>query len=620
MALSSAILGLSAYYHDSAAALLINGEIIAAAQEERFSRKKHDPRFPALAVQYVLQEAGFDLEEVDSIIFYEKPFLKFERILENYHAFVPRGIKGFLTAIPSFMSEKLFLRRTLAKELKKIGKLNAPIQFAEHHLSHAASAFFPSPFADAAILTIDGVGEWTTTMIASGKDNEIKVLKELHYPHSLGLLYSAFTFYLGFKVNSGEYKLMGLSPYASIKSPDPIRFAQIIKDKLIDIRDDGSFLLNMEYFSFGSGLQMTHDEKWKRLFGLERRLPETGLKQAHADLALSIQIVTEEIVIKLAATAKALTGSSNLVMAGGVALNCVANEKLLQKKIFENIWVQPAAGDAGGALGAAYAAHYIKAGAPRFLPETGDAMQGAFLGPLYSSETIRAALLRFNLPFVQYDDKKLVQEAVASLMRQEIVGWFQGRMEFGPRALGNRSILADPRSPGMQSILNEKIKFREGFRPFAPCITEEQAAKYFNIDRPSPYMLFTAPLLPPYRKPLPESFYQLDFSERLKYDRSAFPAITHLDFSARAQTVNKTLHPLLYRLLTIFNDQTGCPMLVNTSFNRRGEPMVCSPADAIDCFLNTDIDMLVMGNFIVRKSGLKDLTINKKRTREFEPD
>jgi carbamoyltransferase len=619
--LSSAILGISAYYHDSAAALLLGDRIIAAAQEERFTRKKHDAGFPFHSIRYALQQAQLELADIDTVIFYEKPYLKFERLLETYHAFAPAGIQSFLASVPSFLRDKLFLNRIIKLELKKLGNFKARILFSEHHLSHSASAFFPSPFNEAAILNIDGVGEWTSTSIGVGHGNKIEILKELHFPHSLGMLYSSFTFYLGFKVNSGEYKVMGLSPYSSRNSSNVKNYKTLIVNNLIDIREDGSFLLNMHYFRYTTALQMTADAKWESLFGIKRRLPEDPLMQEHADLALAVQEVAEDILIKLARTTHDLTGSHNLVMAGGVALNCVANQKIKEQNIFKNIWVQPAAGDAGGALGAAFAAYYIEKNKAREIQESDGQMKNAYLGPDFSEEHIRYTLEVNNIIYEYVSSEEALLANVAEyLSEQNIVGWFQGRMEFGPRALGNRSILADPRSAIMQQKLNKKIKFREGFRPFAPCVLEEFADEYFEIDVSSPYMMFTAFLREQYRTVLPDNFLSLEFSERLDCKRSEFPAVTHLDYTARIQTVNKTDNLLLYKLLNCFREKTGCPMLVNTSFNVRGEPIVCTPLDAIRCFLNTGIDYLVIGNFIIDKKNNSQSPAGNIKLYSFEND
>ena len=595
------VLGISAFYHDSAAALVVDGQIIAAAQEERFSRLKHDASFPRHAVQYVLQEAGLGITDLSAVVFYDKPFLKFERLLETYHAFAPLGLRSFLKAMPVWIKDKLFTKRLIRRELNALGKLRAPVLFTEHHLAHAASAFYPSPFREAAILTVDGVGEWATASIAKGSDHGIEVLRELHFPHSLGLLYSAFTFFLGFKVNSGEYKVMGLAPYGETEGTQTRQFREKIIRHLIDIRPDGSFLLNMAYFAFPYGLQMTRDREWEALFGMQRRRPESALGQEHMDLARAIQEVTGEVMVKLAATARQLTGCRDLVMAGGVALNCVSNGKISEQRIFEQVWIQPAAGDAGGALGAALAACYLAGGISR--TTTGrDAMQGAYLGPAFSGKAIAGALQKYGLVYEHVEDEDtLLRLAARALGEGNVVGWFQGRMEFGPRALGNRSILADATRPDMQGRLNEKIKLREGFRPFAPSVREEDAALYFELAAPSPYMLLVAPVRPCRRRPAPEGFSRLPLSEKLAYPRSDIPAVTHLDFSARVQTVSREGNPLFHRLLTLCQEETGHGILVNTSFNVRGEPVVCTPEEALRCFLWTDMDYLVIGQFFLDK-------------------
>ncbi|MCX8043123.1 MAG: hypothetical protein N3B18_03245, partial [Desulfobacterota bacterium] len=538
--MKEAILGLSAYYHDSAAALIVDGEIIAAAHEERFTRKKHDSSFPTNAARYVLDEGGVSLNDLAAIAFYDKPYLKFERLLETYHGFAPRGLRSFLAAMPVWIKEKLFMRSMLHRELAKLGSGRPEILFPEHHLSHAASAFFPSPFEEAAILTIDGVGEWATSTIGHGEGNRITILRELEFPHSLGLFYSAVTYYCGFKVNSGEYKLMGLAPYGIATSFQTTSYRQKMLDHLIDIRDDGSILLNMEYFNYPTGLTMCCDEKWERLFGIPPRKPESELTQQYMDFALAAQQITEDALFKMADTAKSLTGSRYLVMAGGVALNCVANGKLLRRGTFDDIWIQPAAGDAGGAVGAAYAVWHIGMEKLRQVVRGTDAMKGAYLGPAYSAADIEKVARRFHAPFHYYDNfDKLCSEVADILDQGHVVGWFQGRMEYGPRALGNRSILGSPCKPDMQKKLNLKIKYREGFRPFAPAVMEEEIATYFDLDRPSPYMLLVAPVREDRRKPLPPDYDTLKLFDRLYHLRSDVPAITHIDYSARIQSINK---------------------------------------------------------------------------------
>jgi carbamoyltransferase len=601
---SDAILGLSAFYHDSAAALLIDGQIVAAAQEERFSRKKHDPSFPAQAMSYVLAEAGLTPADLTAVAFYDKPYLKFERLLETYHGFAPRGLRSFLMAMPVWIKEKLMMRTLLKEELAKAGAGNPTVLFPEHHLSHAASAFYPSPFSEAAILTVDGVGEWATSTIGFGQGKDVTILRELHFPHSVGLLYSAFTYYTGFKVNSGEYKLMGLAPYGNPDAERVKRWKALILDELVDLRDDGSLLLNMDYFDFATGLTMCCNDKWESLFGVPRRPRESLLDQRHMDLALAIQQATEDIVLAMAATAKKLTRADNLVMAGGVALNCVANGKLIRRGIFRDLWIQPAAGDAGGALGAALAARHIWQGAERQLPNPQrDSMQGAYLGPEYGADDILRVARRRRAPFRRYDDFDELTREVARLLTQgQVVGWFQGRMEWGPRALGNRSILGDSRHPEMQKRLNLKIKYREGFRPFAPSVLIEESPAYFDLDRPSPYMLLVAPVQENHRHPLPEGYENQELFERLYHLRSDVPAITHVDYSARIQTVHRDTNQKYWRLIAAFKELTGCGLIVNTSFNVRGEPIVCTPEDAYQCFMRTEMDYLVMGDFLFSKT------------------
>ncbi|CAA9311482.1 MAG: Nodulation protein nolO [uncultured Cytophagales bacterium] len=597
-----AVLGISAFYHDSAAALLVNGQLVAAAQEERFTRIKHDAAFPAHAVRYVLEEAGLRLEDVSAVVFYDKPLLKFERLLETYHAFAPAGLGSFLKAMPAWIGDKLFARRQLRRELSALGNYSAPVLFTEHHLSHAASAFYPSPFEAAAILTVDGVGEWATTTIAHGRGGGIKMLRELRFPHSLGLLYSAFTYYCGFRVNSGEYKLMGLAPYGDPDAPQTREFTRNILSHLVDVRPDGSLLLNLEYFGFATGLRMTRDRQWQQLLGIPRREPESDLTAAYMNLARAIQGVTEEIVMRLARTARELTGAENLVMAGGVALNCVANGKLLASGLFKNIWVQPAAGDAGGALGAAYAGWYLHPGRTRVVSDGRDEMRGSYLGPEFSDKQIAAVLRRHNLSHTFCEDFDGVAGTTARWLADgKVVGWFQGRMEFGPRALGNRSILGDPRNPEMQQRMNLKIKYREGFRPFAPSVLAEDAGAYFQLDQPSPYMLVTAPVARARRRPEPPGYAQWGLYERLYHRRSDIPAVTHVDYSARVQTVHRETNRRYWQLLGAFKALTGYGLLVNTSFNVRGEPIVCTPEEACRCFMQTDMDCLVIGNFLLEK-------------------
>lgn len=599
------ILGISAFYHDSAAALIEDGRIVAAAQEERFTRKKHDPGFPTNAVQYCLEYGGTTLNKLDAIVFYDKPLLKFERLLETYYAFSPRGLSSFLKAMPVWMKDKLFLKRLIRDELKKIGydtKKPVPMLFPEHHLSHAASAFYPSVFDKAAILTIDGVGEWATASIGLGDGKDISILKELHFPHSLGLLYSAFTYFLGFRVNSGEYKLMGLAPYGDPHSPDIDRYISVIKDKLIDIKEDGSVWLNQDYFDYATGLRMVHEKKWEALFGFPRREPDDELRAEHCNLGLAIQRVTEDIVILMAQEAKRLTDTDSIVLAGGVALNCVANGKLQKSGVFKNVFIQPAAGDAGGALGAALAAYHIYFGKERVIDYKQDAMRGSYLGPTFSDLDVELMAKKYKGVYTRYNDFGQLSEAVANILASEnVVGWVQGRMEFGPRALGGRSILGDPRSAEMQKKLNLKIKYRESFRPFAPSVLAEDCADYFDYDGISPYMLLVHPVQNGRRMPLPPNYESLSLRDKLYYQRSDLPSITHIDFSARIQTVHQETNPRYYQLIDAFKKLTGYGVIVNTSFNVRGEPIVCTPDDAYRCFMRTEMDYLVVGNYVFDK-------------------
>jgi len=601
-----AILGISAYYHDSAAAVLVNGEIIAAAHEERFTRKKHDPSFPINAAEYVLQEAGLQNKDILAVSFYDKPYLKFERLLETYHAFAPKGLASFLSAILVWIKEKLFMKKMLREELAKLGLKNIKLLFPEHHLSHAASAFYPSPFDEAAILTIDGVGEWATAAVGLGQGNQITINRELHFPHSAGLLYSAFTYYTGFKVNSGEYKLMGLAPYGIPDAEQTIGFKEKILSELVDIREDGSILLNMDYFNYATGLKMCNDKKWQELFGVPPREPESELTQPYMNMALAVQQVTEQIVFKLAESAKKITDSKNLVLAGGTALNGVAGGKLLRSGMFENIWTQPAAGDAGGALGAAYAAWHLWHEKERSVDRGPDAMKGAYLGPQFNSNDILRCTRKYEAEYKYFDEfDQLAGDAAGLLAEGKVVGWFQGRMEFGPRALGNRSILGDARSPEMQKKMNLKIKYREGFRPFAPSVLEEDIEEYFDLDRPSPYMLLVVPVSEKYRKPLPNGYEKMELYERLYQQRSDIPAVTHIDYSARIQSVNKDTNLRYWKLINEFKKQTGYGIIVNTSFNVRGEPIVCTPDDAYRCFMRTEMDYLVMGDYLFDKKKQK---------------
>lgn len=589
------ILGISGFYHDSAAALIQDGEVRAAAQQERFSRVKHDASFPAAAIEYCLREAGIDFEQVDFVTFYEKPLIKFDRLLETYLSFAPSGFNSFRKAIPTWLREKLFLPRTLDREL--CGRYRGRYVFTEHHESHAASAFFPSPFEEAAILTVDGVGEWATATIAEGESNHLRIRKELHFPHSLGLLYSAFTYFTGFKVNSGEYKLMGLAPYG-----EP-RYADLIKEKLIEIKPDGSFRMNLEYFNYCQGLTMT-SRHFHHLFGSPPRRPESPLTQLQMDLAASIQRVTEEIMLKMARFAHQKTGKKKLCLAGGVALNCVANGRILEKSPFDKVWIQPAAGDAGGAIGAALLVWYQLLENPR-RPRLEDSQRGSFLGPCFSTSEIESFLKSKSAVYQLAGDEEELQSRVARLIAdQKVVGWFQGRMEFGPRALGARSILADPRSPEMQRIVNLKIKFRESFRPFAPSVLAEKASEIFELEpgQSSPYMLLVRRVKESLRRQNRAAIDSVGL-EKMKFVRSDLPAVTHVDFSARVQTVDEVANKRFYGLLQAFYERTGCPVLINTSFNVRGEPIVCTPEDAYRCFMATEMDALAIGRFILLKNS-----------------
>jgi carbamoyltransferase len=616
-----AFLGISAYYHDSAAVIIVDGEIIAAAQEERFTRKKHDSSFPVNAVKYVLDESGIDCSDLIAIVFYEKPLIKFERLLETYHAFAPRGIKSFLTAIPVWIKEKLFMKKMLKTELKKICKGNYQLLFPEHHLSHAASAFYPSPFDEAAIITVDGVGEWATSTICHGKGNQIEIIKELDFPHSIGLLYSAFTYYTGFRVNSGEYKLMGLAPYGNPDSDQFKDFKEKIQSEIVDIRQDGSILLNMKYFNFATGLKMTDDKKWEELFGIPPRKEDSELTRDYMNMALAIQQITGDIIIKLALTAKELTGSKNLVMAGGVALNSVANGKLLATRIFDDIWIQPAAGDAGGALGAAYAAWHIWKGKKRRIDPLTDAMKGAFLGPEFNNDDIKKIIRKYDAQYQHYTDfDELIKVVARYISEGKVIGWFQGRMEYGPRALGNRSILGDARNPDMQKKMNLKIKYREAFRPFAPAVLEEDIREYFNLDKPSPYMLLVVPVKEERCKPIPEGYNDQALFDRLYHIRSDVPAITHIDFSARVQSVKRETNQRFWKLINEFKKLTGCSMVINTSFNVRGEPIVCTPDDGFRCFMRTEMDYLVLGDYLFDKTQQPGLYKDSNQKVTFKPD
>ena len=592
------ILGISAFYHDSAAALVRDGQIVAAAQEERFTRTKHDARFPQQAVEYCLREAGVSLDEIDYIAFYEKPFVKFERLLETYAAFAPSGFASFRLAIPVWIREKLFQKDLLARALAPFGRgrdIASRLLFTEHHQSHAASAFFPSPFEEAVVLTMDGVGEWATTTAGIGRGHQLEIVNEIHFPHSLGLLYSAFTYYLGFKVNSGEYKVMGLAPYG-----EP-RFTAPIFDQLVDVKADGSFRLNLHYFNYCAGLTMTNG-RFERLFGQPRRRPEERLTQHHMDVAASMQAALNEIVLRLTRSLAKAHGIRNLCLAGGVALNCVTNGKILRDGAFERVWIQPAAGDAGGALGAALAVHHQYLKQPRRVTRDHDTLQGSYLGPSFSQEEIERRLHAAGAVVeTMPDDASLIEACVQALIDGQAVGWFQGRMEFGPRALGARSILGDARSPTMQSKLNLKIKYRESFRPFAPSVRREDVADWFELDEDSPYMLLVADVRPNRRRAMTPEEQQLFGIDKLNVPRSEIPAVTHVDYSARIQTVHRETNPLYHALLTAFKAHTGCPVLVNTSFNVRGEPIVGTPEDAFRCFMGTEMDALAIGRCLLRK-------------------
>ena len=594
----TSILGISAFYHDSAAAIIVDGEIIGAAQEERFTRKKHDASYPKNAINYVLKEAGLKLNDVDYVVFYEKPFLKFERLLETYVGFSPSGFKSFSTSMPLWLSEKLFQKKLLFDALKKqdnnfddIKKIN----FSEHHLSHAASAFFSSPYEEAIILTLDGVGEWATTTVSLGKNNKIKILKEIHFPHSLGLLYSAFTYFLGFKVNSGEYKVMGLAPYG-----EP-RFKDIILEKLIDVKEDGSFRLNMDYFNYATGLTMTNN-KFAKLFNMQRREPENELSQIHMDMAASIQVATEEIVLKITRFLYKEFKLENLCMAGGVALNCVVNGKILKEGLFKNIWIQPASGDAGGALGAAQVFYYQELDNKRKILKT-DSMNGSYLGPQFTDDQVENELKNCEANYIKLTSDEIIKDTAKALSEEKVIGWFQGRMEFGPRSLGNRSIIADSRSEKMQKNLNLKVKYRESFRPFAPAVLFERVSEWFDINSQSPYMLLVADVIKSKQLQMTEQQKRLFGIDKLNIKRSSIPSVTHVDYTARIQTVHKETNPMFHKLIEEFGKITKCPVLVNTSFNVRGEPIVCSVTDAFNCFMGTDLDILVCNNYILYKAN-----------------
>ena len=609
------ILGISAFYHDSAAALVVDGRVVAAAQEERFTRKKFDADYPRRAIEYCLKAGGCTLKDIDKVVFYDKPFLKFERLLETYLAFSPRGFTSFRMAIPLWLREKLFLKSLLCDELKEMEPDRdwpEAIGFSEHHLSHAASAFYPSPYEKAAVLTLDGVGEWATTSFAVGDGRDLAIHKEIHFPHSLGLLYAAVTYYTGFKVNSGEYKLMGLAPYGEPK------YAKIIYDNLIDLKPDGSFRLNLDYFNYCTGLTMTN-RKFEGLFDVPRRTPETLLDQRHMDLAASVQAVVEEAILRLTRSIAKETGLENLCLAGGVALNCVANGKILRDGRFKNIWVQPAAGDAGGALGAALAAYHLQCGGARVLDGRQDGMAGAYLGPEFGQTEIEQRLTAAGAKFTSHTSDEMLDTAAEALAGGMAVAWFQGRMEYGPRALGGRSILGDPRSPTMQKTLNLKVKYRESFRPFAPSVLHEDASQWFDLASDSPYMLMVAPVAEQHRKAMTGEQKALFGIDKLNVARSTIPAVTHVDYSARVQTVHPETNKLYYDLISRFKKLTGCPILINTSFNVRGEPIVCTPEDAFRCMMGSEIDMLVIGNAVLRKED-QNPALKIEYRDEFELD
>ena len=603
------ILGISAFYHDSAACLVKNGEILSAVQEERFTRKKHDHNFPQKAIEFCLKDAGIKPDQIDLVAFYDKPFLKFERLLETYLVYAPAGIKSFIKAMPLWIKEKLWMKEMIKDKLGYSGK----IIFPEHHESHAASAFYPSPYKSAAILTMDGVGEWTTTSYGIGEDNDLRLLADIKFPHSLGLLYSALTYYTGFKVNSGEYKVMGLAPYGEPK------YKKLIYDNLIDVKDDGSFRMNMEYFNYCQGLTMTN-EKFNHLFGGPPRVPETNLTQKEMDIARSLQEVTEEIVLKLGNHVYKETRLKNLCLAGGVALNCVANGRLLREGPFENIWIQPAAGDAGGALGAALIGWYKYHDNPRSADGNSDDQNGSYLGPRFSEEEIKTFIQSFNLPAKRYEDEQLIENVADLINSEKVIGWFDGKMEFGPRALGSRTIIGDARSPSMQATMNIKIKFREGFRPFAPSVLYEKVRDYFEIEKESPYMLLTADVKKKRRIPMTDDQEKMWGIEKLNLLRSDIPAVTHVDYSARIQTVHKETNPKYHKLISRFEEKTGCAVIINTSFNVRGEPIVCTPEDAYKCFMRTNMDYLVLGNYILNKEDQKVLENDSNWRSEFTLD
>lgn len=618
------ILGISAFYHDSAAAIITGEKIIAAAQEDRFTREKHTAEFPKNAVKFCLAESGYSIEELDAIVFYDKPILKFERLLETYYTFAPKGLKQFLTSMPVWLREKMFLKKILYDNLLEIDefdKKKVKFYFPEHHLSHAASAFYPSPFEKAAILTIDGVGEWATASICKGDGAKIKKIKELRFPHSVGLLYSAFTYYLGFKVNSGEYKLMGLAPYGHPHSDRTQKFIELIKKHLVNIKQDGSIWLNQQYFNYATGLKMINEQKWEELFGFPPVVPDGDINQEQCDLAYAAQQVTEEIILLMAREAVKITGSANLCLAGGVALNCVANGKLLKEDFVDNLFIQPAAGDAGGALGAALVMNYMYFDGERKVQPGKDTMKGAYLGPYFSDKEILQTFKGYKAIYEKSNSFEALAKKTAGLLKNgNVIGWFQGKMEFGPRALGNRSILADARNEEMQKKLNLKIKYREGFRPFAPSVLAEDCADYFDLDAESPYMLLIADVQEKRRNKLPDNYFDMDLWRRLYFTRSDIPSVTHLDFSARVQTVHSDTNPRYWELLNAFKELTGYSVLVNTSFNVRGEPIVCTPADAYKCFMRTEMDYLVVEDYILKKTDQPDWENKEKWLETFKRD
>lgn len=625
IALSRYILGISAFYHDSAAAITKDGEVLAAAQEERFTRKKHDASFPVQATKYCLEYSGRTLDDLDAVVFYDKPFLKLERLLETYYRFSPKGLPSFVKSMPIWLKEKMFLKKLIKDELKEVEeykKKNLKLLFPEHHLSHAASAFYPSNFEESAILTLDGVGEWATASISHGKGNEITILKELKFPHSLGLLYSAFTYFLGFKVNSGEYKLMGLAPYGNAKSERVAKYIKTIKSDLMEVYEDGSIWLNQDYFNYATGLRMVHDKKWETLFGFAKREPSDSFEQHHCDLGLAIQTITEEVVLKMAKEAKKLTGSDNLCMAGGVALNCVSNGKLINSGTFKDVFITPAAGDAGGALGAAYCGYHIHFNGERKAnSEDRDSLKGSYLGPEINNSEVESTIRKYEAVTTQFDDSTSLSKEVAQLLHKgNVVGWVQGRMEFGPRALGARSILGDPRNEEMQKKLNLKIKYRESFRPFAPSVLSNDCKDYFDLEGTSPYMLVVQPVKENLREELPVDYEGYNMRDKLYHKRSNLPATTHVDFSARIQTVHNDTNPRYFELISEFKALTGCPVVVNTSFNVRGEPIVCTADDAYRCFMRTEMDYLVVNDYLFEKQAQPNWESTDNWKEEFKLD